>query len=196
VKTLTPSDVTRLLLAWNSGDKAARDSLMTAVYEELRRLAALYLSRERPGHTLQPTALVHEAYLQLVGEGRVDWQGRAYFFGAAGRLMRRILVDHARARNAAKRGGGRLMVTFSEALAAAAPRDLDLVALDSALEELARLDPLQSRIVELRFFGGLSVEETAEVLSVSPATVKRHWTTAKAWLRHQLKKTVTSNEIK
>ena len=189
MKTLTPSDVTRLLLAWNRGDKAARDSLMTAVYDELRRLAALYLSRERPGHTLQPTALVHEAYLQLVGEGRVDWQGRAHFFGAAGRLMRRILVDHARARNAAKRGGGRLMVTFSEALAASAPPDLDLVALDSALEELAQLDPLQSRIVELRFFGGLSVEETAEVLSVSPATVKRHWTTAKAWLRHQLKQT-------
>ena len=182
-----PKDVTQLLLEWSNGNKAALDQLMPVVYDELRHLAARYLSMERSNHTLQPTALVHEAYLQLVDESRVAWQGRAHFFGAAAQLMRRILVDHARERNAVKRGGGALKVTLNEALAVPELPDLDLVALDRALNDLAALDPQQSKIVELRFFGGLSIEETAEVLAISPATVKRHWITAKAWLRRALK---------
>ncbi len=183
----TAKDVTRLLLDWSNGDKAALDELMPAVYDELRHLAAHYLSRERSNHTLQPTALVHEAYLQLVDESRVNWQNRAHFFAAAARMMRHILVDHARAHNAAKRGGGNLKVTLSEAVAAFATPDLDLLALDDALNELGELDPQQSRVVELRYFGGLSIEDTAAVLKISPATVKRDWTTAKAWLRRCLK---------
>lgn len=183
--TPAPKDVTQLLHDWSNGDKEALDRLLPLVYDELRRVAARYLGRERPGHTLQPTALVHEAYIRLLGESQVSWQGRAHFFGAAARLMRRILVDHARERNAAKRGHG-LKVTLNEALAPSASPDLDLVALDRALEELSALDAEQARIVELRFFGGLSVEETAEVLSVSPATVKRHWVSAKAWLRRAM----------
>lgn len=180
-------DVTRLLLDWSNGDKAALDELMPAVYDELRHLAAHYLNRERSNHTLQPTALVHEAYLKLVDESRVDWQNRAHFFAAAARMMRHILVDHARAHNAAKRGGGNLKVTLNEAVAAFATPDLDLLALDDALNELSELDPQQSRVVELRYFGGLSIEDTAAVLGISPATVKRDWMTAKAWLRRCLK---------
>jgi RNA polymerase sigma factor (TIGR02999 family) len=183
----SPSDeVTQLLIDWNHGDKAAIDKLMPIIYAELRALAARYLSRERIGHTLQPTALVHEAYLQLVETSRVNWQNRAHFFGAASRAMRRILVDYARSHQAAKRGGG-LKVSISEEMAAAQPREIDLVALDDALNLLAELDPQQSRIVELKFFGGLSIEEIAEALSISPATVKRHWASAKAWLNRQLK---------
>jgi len=182
----TSKSVTQLLRDWSSGDLAARDQLMGVVYDELRRLAAYYLNRERPDHTLQPTALVHEAYLRLCAETEADWGSRAHFFGAASRLMRRILVDHARARLAMKRGGGRLRVSGIEGLSPAAGADIDLIALDEALNELAMLDPQQSQIVDVRFFGGLSVEETAEALGVSPATVKRDWTTAKAWLRRRL----------
>ena len=181
------SDVTQLLLDWSNGDKTALDRLMPMVYGELRRLAAHYLNRERADHTLQPTALVHEAYMQLVDESRVDWHSRAHFFGAAARLMRRILVDHARARQAAKRGRG-LKVSLVEGLAQSAPPDLDLIALDDALNDLAALDPQQGQVVEMRFFGGLSIEETADVLAISPATVKRDWTTAKAWLRQRMKR--------
>jgi RNA polymerase sigma factor (TIGR02999 family) len=183
----TSHQVTQWLLQWSGGDQAALDQLMPAVYAELHRVAASYLRREQAGHTLQPTALVHEAYLRLVDESRVDWHSRAHFFGAAARLMRQILVDHARRRNAAKRGGGAFKITLDDARANYEPPNLDLLALDQALIELAALDPQQSRVVELRFFGGLSVEETAEVLAISPATVKRDWTTAKAFLRHKLK---------
>ncbi|HKQ06234.1 MAG TPA: sigma-70 family RNA polymerase sigma factor [Blastocatellia bacterium] len=183
----TSNQVTHLLLEWSGGDQAALDRLMPVVYDELHRVAVSYLRREAAGHTLQPTALVHEAYLRLVDESRVDWHGRAHFFGAAARLMRQILVDHARRRHAAKRGGGGLKVTISEASASYAPPDIDLLALDHALNELSALDPQQSRVVEMRFFGGLSIEETAEVLAISPTTVKRDWTTAKAFLRRRLK---------
>ena len=186
----TSNQVTQWLLEWSGGDQGALDHLIPAVYDELHRVAAAYLRREPAGHTLQPTALVHEAYLRLVDESRVDWHSRAHFFGAAARLMRQILVDHVRRRHAAKRGGGAFKVTIDEASASYAPPDLDLLALDSALTELAALDPQQSRVVEMRFFGGLSIEETAEVLAVSPATVKRDWTTAKAFLRRRLKTAV------
>ena len=185
--TPTPNQVTQWLLEWSGGDRAALDQLMPAVYAELHRVAVSYLRREQAGHTLQPTALVHEAYLRLVDESRVDWHSRAHFFGAAARLMRQILVDHARRRNAAKRGGGDFRVTLGEANANYAPPDVDLLALDHALAELAALDAQQGRVVEMRFFGGLSIEETADVLAISPATVKRDWTTAKAFLRRKLR---------
>ena len=179
-------EVTQLLLDWNNGDSAAVDKLMPIIYAELRQLAARYLRRERSDHTLQPTALVHEAYIKLIERDRVNWQNRAHFFGAAARLMRRILVDHARSHKAAKRGGG-YKVSLTEEIAVSKPADFDLLALDDALEQLAALDEQQSRVVELRYFGGLSIEETAEVLMISPATVKRLWMTARAWLHHQLK---------
>jgi RNA polymerase sigma factor (TIGR02999 family) len=159
------------------------------VYRELRRVAAGYLRRERRDHTLQATALVHEAYLRLLGRKRVRWQSRAHFFGAAAQIMRCILVDHARRHDAAKRGGARWRVDIEEGLAPSGPRDLDLVALDTALAELSGFDPRQARIVEIRFFGGLSVEEAAEVLGVSPATVKREWSMARAWLHQRLVET-------
>ncbi|MEN3335842.1 MAG: hypothetical protein V7641_5207 [Blastocatellia bacterium] len=183
----TSHQVTQWLLQWSGGDQAALDQLMPAVYAELHRVAVSYLRREQAGHTLQPTALVHEAYLRLVDESRVDWHSRAHFFGVAARVMRQILVDHARRRHAAKRGGGAFKVTLGDARANYEPPDLDLLALDHALTELAALDPQQSRVVEMRFFGGLSIEETADVLGISPATVKRDWTTAKAFLRRKLK---------
>jgi len=179
-------DVTGLLIAVREGHKDAADLLVQAVYEDLRRKAAAFLRRERPGHTLQPTALVHEAYLRLVDQKRVVWQNRAHFLGVAAEMMRRILVDHARNRKAKKRGGSRTRVTLDEALASSGPRSLDLVALDDALNELATLDPRQSRVVELRAFGGLSVEETAEVMEISPATVKRHWSFSRAWLARRM----------
>jgi RNA polymerase sigma factor (TIGR02999 family) len=182
-----PTDnVTKLLLDWSEGDERALERLMPIVYADLHRQAARYLRRERVGHTLQTTALIHEAYLRLVNQRRVRWQNRAHFFAVAARLMRRILVDHARARGADKRGGSQVKVPLDEAIAAREERDVDLVALDEALTRLAALDERQERIVELRFFGGLSVEETAEVLSVSAATVKNDWGMAKAWLRHEL----------
>ena len=184
--TPAPHEVTKLLLRWGQGDRAALDALTPLVYDELHRLASRYLRRERPDHTLQSTALVHEAYLRLIDQRNVRWQNRAQFFGLAAELIRRILVDHARARQAAKRGGALYKLTLDEALDATAPRDLDLVRLDDAMGALARLDPQQCRVVELRFFAGLTIEETAEVLGISVATVKRDWLVAKAWLRREL----------
>ncbi len=179
-------DVTELLVNWSNGDQQALQELTPLVYDELRRLAGRYLRRERPDHTLQSTDLVHEAYLRLIDQRSVRWQNRAHFFAIAAQLIRRILVDHARSRHALKRGAAPLRLTLDEALASSQGHDLDLVALDEALQNLARLDTQQSRIVELRFFGGLSIEETAEALRISPATVKRDWTTAKAWLYRDL----------
>jgi RNA polymerase sigma-70 factor (ECF subfamily) len=176
------SDVTRLLSDWSNGDRRALDELLPLVYEELRHLANAYLRRERDGHTLQSTALVHEAFLRLVNQHDVQWQGRAHFFGIAAQMIRRILVDHARAQRAAKRGAGAVRLELDEALAVAQQRDLDLIALDDALERLATMDQRQSRIVELRFFAGLSVEDTADVMGISTATVKREWSSARAWL--------------
>ena len=178
--------VTQLLVRWTEGDHQALEDLLPLVYDELRRLARRYLQQERPGHTLQSTALVHEAYLRLVDQN-VSWQNRAHFFGIAAQMMRRILVDHARSRSAAKRGDGACRVTLDEGLVALAERDLDLVALDAALTNLAKIDPQQAKIVELRFFAGLSIEDTSEALHISPATVKRDWAMAKAWLHREMK---------
>jgi RNA polymerase sigma factor (TIGR02999 family) len=183
---LSPPDVTEILQDVRSGDKDASARLMPLVYDELRRLADHYLRQERPDHTLQPTALVHEAYLKLVDQTRVDWQNRAHFFGVAAQLMRRILVDHARRHRASKRGGFQQKMTLDEAVDYSQSLDVNLVALDDALNTLSHLDTRQSRIVELRFFGGLSIEETAEALNVSPATVKVDWSMAKAWLRREI----------
>jgi RNA polymerase sigma factor (TIGR02999 family) len=182
----SPQNVTQLLVEGSKGSKEALDQLLPIVYEELRRQAARYLRHERAGHTLQTTALIHEAYIRLIDQKNVEWQNRAQFFGIAAQLMRRILVDHARTRKRSKRGGSKLRVSLDQAMAVTKNRDLDLVALDEALERLAQIDPQQSRVVELRFFSGLSVEETAEVLSVSPATVKRDWSVAKAWLHREI----------
>jgi RNA polymerase sigma factor (TIGR02999 family) len=177
--------VTRLLVQWTEGNKHAMEELLPLVYDELRRLARSYLNRERPGHTLQSTALVHEAYMRLVDQN-VSWQSRAHFFGIAAQMMRRILVDHARTKNAAKRGDGAYKVTLDEGLVAAEERDINVLALDEALTRLAEMDPQQSQIVELRFFAGLSIEDTSEVLKISPATVKRDWAMAKAWLYREM----------
>lgn len=185
-----PQNVTQLLISWGSGDKEALDKLLPVVYDELRKQAARYLRRERVGHTLQTTALIHEAYLRLVDQKNVHWQNRAQFFGLAAQLMRRILVDHARTKKRAKRGGSDIRVSLTGAKVLAKSEDLDVVALDEALDRLAQIDEQQSKIVELRFFSGLTVEETAEVLSISPATVKRDWSMAKAWLHREL----SSNE--
>ena len=179
--------LTRLLIDWSNGDQSAFDKLMPLIDEELRRLAHRYMSRERAGHTLQTTALVNEAFVRLVNRN-VNWQNRAHFFGIAAQLMRTILVDHARSHACAKRGGGAFKLELDEALVVSQKKAAEVIALDDALKELARLDPQQSRIVELRFFGGLTVEETAEVLHLSPATIKREWSTAKAWLYHELSK--------
>ena len=178
----TPKSVTQLLVAWSDGDQTALDQLVPLVNEELRRLARGYMRRERPGHTLQTTALVNEAYLRLVDQKHMHWQNRAHFLAIAAQLMRRILVDYARRRKYQKRGGGAIQVTLGHAAELANERTPDLVALDEALGSLAEIDPRRSRVVELRFFGGLSIEETAEVLKVSPTTVERDWTIAKAWL--------------
>lgn len=180
--------VTQLLVSWNQGERHALDELLPVVYAELRSLAENYLRRERINHTLQPTALVHEAYLRLVDQREVNWQNRAQFFGVAAQMMRRILVNHARERHASKRGGkaADYKLSLDEAVSYFAERDVELVKLDDALRALETLDAQQSRIVELRFFGGLTIEEAAEVLSVSPATVKREWTTAKLWLKREI----------
>lgn len=175
-----------MLIDWSEGDQDAPNRLMPLVYEELRRLAHQYLQRERPDHTLQATSLVHEAYLRLVDQGTTTWQNRAHFFAVSAQVMRRILVDYARTHRAEKRGGNWDKLAFEEALAPSAERRVDLVALDDALKDLLELDPRQSQIVELRFFGGLSIEELAEVLQVSPRTVKREWRIAKAWLRRAM----------
>jgi RNA polymerase sigma-70 factor (ECF subfamily) len=184
--TEIPQNVTQLLLGWGKGDKEALDQLLPIVYEELRRQAAHYLRRERVGHTLQTTALIHEAYLRLIDQRNVQWQNRAQFFGIAAQLMRRILVDHARTKKRAKRGGSDIRVSLGEANALTRVQDLDVVALHEALERLELIDEQQSKIVELRFFSGLTVEETAEVLSISTATVKRDWSMAKAWLHREI----------
>lgn len=181
-----PQNVTKLLIGWGQGDKEALDQLVPIVYDELRRQAARYLRRERVGHTLQTTALIHEAYLRLIDQKNVQWQNRAHFFGIAAQLMRRILVDHARTKKRAKRGGSDVRVSLSDVQVVAKGKDLDVVALDEALGRLAEIDEQQSKIVELRFFSGLTVEETAEVLSISPATVKRDWSMAKAWLHREI----------
>ena len=177
--------VTRLLLAWGDGDRGALDALTPLVYSELRRLAQSHFRGERSDHTLEGTVLVHETYLKLVDQNRVKWKNRAHFFAIAARMMRRILVDHARAHNAAKRGSGQ-RIAIDDAHAISEPRDADLIALDAALARLAEFDPRQTRIVELRFFGGLTLDETAEVMSLSRATIKREWSVAKAWLYGQL----------
>ncbi len=183
----TSPDITGLLLAWSDGDREALDELTPLVYRELKKLAGSYLRRERPGHTLQPTALAHEAYIKLIDQQHVRWQNRAHFFGIAAQAMRRILVDHARARMAEKRGSG-LAVSLDEAVDVSDQRADQLVALDEALKTLADLDPQQSRVVELKYFGGMTLEETAEVLGVSRATVIREWRMAKAWLYDELNK--------
>lgn len=180
------TDVTRLLVDWGHGDQSALDSLLPLIYNELRRVADSYLRRDRPGHTLQATALVNEAFLRLIDHTQINWQNRAHFFGAAANLMRQILIQHARATHAAKRGGQRQKLYLDEAGDLAQSGDLDLVALDDALHDLEAVAPRQCRIVELRYFGGLSIEETGEALSISPATVKREWTMAKAWLRREI----------
>ncbi len=176
-----PGEITQLLLEWSKGDTGALDRLMPLVYEELRQLARRYMAGERPGHTLQTTALINEAYLRLIDHKEMQWQNRAHFFGVAAQAMRRILVDHARTRDAAKRGGGAPKASLEDA-AVVPERPAELIALDEALTDLATIDPRKSQVVELRYFGGLSVEETAEVLGVSPVTVMRDWSTAKAWL--------------
>jgi RNA polymerase sigma factor (TIGR02999 family) len=185
--------VTRLLRAWGEGDQTARDRLMSLVYGELRRRAAVYLRRERPGHTLQPTALVHEAYLRLAGQDRAAWKNRAQFFGIAACMMRRVLVDHARALNMAKRPGRLVNVELEDHHAVAAGPNIDVLALDEALTRLAAFDARKTAVAELRFFSGLSVEETAQVLGVSVATVEREWQAARAWLYAALKRTAQSS---
>jgi RNA polymerase sigma-70 factor (ECF subfamily) len=181
-------NVTMLLKQLSSGDQNAVGKLVPLLYDELRRMASRYLRRERPGHTLQATALVHEAYLRLVDQKHVEWQNRSHFFGVAAQQMRRILVDYARAHQAAKRGGPLPKISLEQALAISKDRTGELLELDEALTRLASIDAQQVRIIELRFFAGLSVEETAELLGISPATVKREWTTAKAWLSRQIQR--------
>ena len=183
-----PDDVSALLRAWTGGDQRALARLTPIVYDELHRLAHYYLKRERAGHSLQTTALVNEAYMRLVDYKRMQWQNRAHFFGVAAQAMRRILVDHARSRNYQKRGGGTQQVSIDEAATLSQGRTSELIALDDALRELEKMDERKSRIVELRYFGGLSLEETAEVLGVSVPTVTRDWNTAKAWLLREMTK--------
>jgi RNA polymerase sigma factor (TIGR02999 family) len=180
------SEVTQLLREWSGGRQEAREELLGLVYEPLRAIAERHLHRERDGHTLQPTALVNELYLKLVDQRRVQWNDRTHFFAVAALVMRRILGDHARRRKSEKRGGGLTPVTIGAALDVAAEENLDVVALEAALENLSRIYPQQARVVELRFYGGLTIEETAAALSVSPATISREWTMARAWLRRAL----------
>ena len=180
------SEVTQLLQDWHGGDKEALDKLMPMVLDELRRIAIGHFAREAPGHTLQPTAVVNEVYLRLVDADRVDWQCRAQFFGITARLMRQVLVDHARGRNAEKRWGGVRRTTIEVDRIASDGREVDLIALDDALNEMARINPEGSRIVEMRYFTGLTLEEVAEVLGVGRSTVKRRWRAAKLWLHHEL----------
>jgi RNA polymerase sigma factor (TIGR02999 family) len=182
-----PNEITERLIAWGAGDKAALDQLLPIVYQELRRIAGNYLRQENPGHTLQPTALVHEAWLRLIDQTRVTWQNRAQFFGVAAQLMRRILVDHAKTKHREKRGGEAVKLSLDDVINLSRERAADLLALDDALDELARIDGRKSRVVELRYFGGFSVEETAQILEVSPETVMRDWKMAKAWLYQQIR---------
>ena len=184
----TPHELTQLLIDWSNGSQDALEQLYPLVYEELRRLAHRYMSRERPGHTLQTTAVVHEAYLRLIDQKHVQWQNRAHFFAIAARMMRRILITHAQSHAYAKRGGGTLKVSLDEAAVLSQERAGELLALDDALGSLTALDPRRSQVVELRFFGGLSNEEIAEVLKISPNTVTRDWNVAKAWLYREMSK--------
>ena len=180
------NDITKLLQGWQGGDGAALDALVPVVYKELRRLAHYELRKERPDHTLQSTALVHEAYFRLVGRDLPQWEGRTHFFAIAAKLMRQILVDYARRRRASKRGSGVCMLTLDDAMAMPQGKDVDVVAVDDALNTLAEVDPRQSRVVELRFFAGLSLEETSEVRGIATATVQRDWTAARAWLHREI----------
>jgi RNA polymerase sigma-70 factor, ECF subfamily len=189
----SPQQVTQLLAAWSDGDQLARDQLVSVVYPELHRLAHHYMTREAPGHTLQTSALVNEAFLRLVDQRDVRWRNQAHFFGIAAQMMRRILVDYARNRRYAKRGGGAHAMSLDEALIVSDERSAEVVGVHEALEQLAQFDLRKSQIVELRFFGGLSIEETAEVLGVSPGTVMRDWTLAKAWLRREMSKDATGS---
>jgi RNA polymerase sigma factor (TIGR02999 family) len=189
----SPKEVTRLLVDWGNGDQAALDELMPLVYGELRRLAGRYMRRESPGHTLQTSALVNEAYLRLVDQKSVRWQNRAHFFGVAAQLMRRILVDHARSRLRAKRGGGAQIVSLAEQ--AVMSEDVaEVIALDEAMKSLAEMDPRKSQIVEMKFFGGLTNEEVAEVLKVTSRTVEREWRKAKAWLNRAIRITSVGDD--
>lgn len=188
-----PEDLTQLLLRWRSGDETALDQLMPLVYGELHRLARQCLRGERAGNTLQTTALVNEAYLRLIRSSQVQWQDRAHFFAVAAQLMRRVLVDEARRRNYQKRGGGMIRVSLDEAMMISSERDAELMALDEALNRLVQFAPRKCQVVELRFFGGLGIEETAAVLNISPDIVKREWRTAKLWLLNELTKEATGN---
>jgi RNA polymerase sigma-70 factor, ECF subfamily len=181
-----PNEITHLLIDWNKGDDAALDELIPLVTAELRRMARHYMARENPGHTLQTSALINEAYIRLVDQQGMPWQNRGHFYGVAAKVMRHILIDHARSYRYAKRGGEYRKVPLDEAMDMTAKRAADLVALDDALRALATLDPRKSEIIELRFFGGLSIEETAETMKISPITVTREWRSAKAWLRNEM----------
>ena len=182
----SPNEITEQLIAWSKGDEAALEKLIAAVYQELRRMADHYLRGEDSGHSLQPTALVHEAYLRLIDQTKVEWQNRAHFFGVAAQMMRRILIDHAKAKHRVKRGGTAVKVMLDENANFTQERAAELLALDDALQTLASMDERKSRIVELRYFGGLTVEETAQVLGISDKTVMRDWSLAKAWLYREL----------
>ena len=184
--SIAPQNLTQLLIRWRAGDKSALDEMTPVLYEELRRLARHFLAAERRDHTLQPTALVHEAYLRLIGQHSVDWKNRAHFLAMAATMMRRILINHAEAHKAAKREGSVEMVALDEALGIKTDPRVDLLHLNHTLERLSGMDEQQGRVVELRYFGGLTVEETAEVLGISPATVKREWSTARLWLMQQM----------
>ena len=191
--TPMPQEVSQLLRAWGDGDQTALDRLMPLVYDELRRMARRYMDRQPSGHTLQTTALIHEAYLRLVNQQEVQWQNRAHFFGVAAKAMRSILVDYARTRQAVKRGGDTRRLSLDEAAIVSAERTDELVALDDALQSLATFDQRKCQVVEMRYFGGLTVEETAEVLQVSPETVARDWRLARTWLLRELSNIVTSD---
>jgi RNA polymerase sigma factor (TIGR02999 family) len=186
VPQTSANEITKLLHGWQGGDRAALDALVPVVYKELRRLAHFELRKERPNHTLQSTALVHEAYFRLVGQDLPQWESRTHFFAIAAQLMRQILVDHARRRRASKRGSGVCMLTLDDATALAQRKDVDVVAIDDALNTLAEIDPRQCRVVELRFFAGLSLEEISEVMGIATATVQRDWTAARAWLHREI----------
>ena len=194
MNAFTTEQVTQLLIDWSNGDKAAVDKLIPLVYDELRRLARYYMRRERAGATLQTTALVNEAYMRLVDQKNVQWQNRAHFFAIAAQLMRRILIDRARKRYNSKRGGDVRKVSLDQASIVSTGRGSDLVALDEALTDLEAIDQRKSKVVELRFFGGLNIEETAEVMSISPATVQREWSMAKAWLYREISQTQTGDK--
>lgn len=191
----TNHELTQLLQSWSHGNRQAMADLLPLVYDELRRLASSYMRFEAPGHTLQATALVHEAYMKLIQQRAVNWQSRAHFFGIAAQMIRRILVDHIRATRAQKRGSGFAALSLDEAIGVPEKRNWEILALDDALKTLAKVDPQQARIVELRFFAGLSIDETASVVGVSPATVKRDWVTAKAWLFRELSRSKGSDSI-